>query len=87
MKQHTLLFRKETHTNMKNAYEIRLDVLNMAHGDLTFKFNEKLNLHRTYDANGTLIQPSEEIIDKLFPKVDDILKRAEELYTFVSEKN
>lgn len=71
---------------MKNAYEIRLDVLSMAHGDLMNKFHEKLNVHRTMDAVSKLTQPSEETIDRLFPKADDILKRAEELYTFVSEK-
>lgn len=71
---------------MKNAYEIRLDVLSMAHGDLVNKFQEKLNIHRSFDDNGKFIQPSEETIDKLFPKADDILKRAEELYAFVSEK-
>lgn len=71
---------------MKNAYEIRLDVLGMAHGDVMHKFQEKLNLHRSVDNDGKMIQPSEETIDKLFPKADDILKRAEELYSFVSEK-
>lgn len=71
---------------MKNAYEIRLDVLSMAHGDLLNKFQEKLNFYRSFDETGKPIQPSEEIIDKLFPKADDILKRAEELYSFVSEK-
>ena len=72
---------------MKNAYEIRLDVLSMAHSDLGCKFQEKLNFYRTFDENGSAIQPSEEIIDRLFPKTEDILKRAEELYAFVSEKN
>ena len=86
MKQHTLLFRKETHTNMKNAYEIRLDVLNLAHNDMSQKFCEKLNFYRTFDADGKPSQPSEEIIEKLFPKTEDILQRAEELYAFVSEK-
>jgi hypothetical protein len=71
---------------MKNAYEIRLDVLAMAHGDMAHKFNEKLNSYRTYSPNGLPINPSEEIVDQLFPKADDILKRAEELYAFVSEK-
>ena len=71
---------------MKNAYEIRLDVLRMAHGDLVNKFQEKLNIHRSVGADGNINHPSEEIIDKLFPKADDILKRAEELYSFVSEK-
>jgi len=72
---------------MKNAYEIRLDVLNMAHSDMSHMFSEKLNYYRTYDADGKPTQPSEEIIEKLFPKTKDILQRAEELYAFVSEKN
>ena len=67
----------------KNAYEIRLDVLQMAHGDMTQKFIEKLNNHRTYDPAGQMLNPSEEIIDRLFPKPADIIARAEELYKFV----
>lgn len=69
----------------KNAYEIRLDVLQMAHGDENMKFIEKMNVHRTYDSNGNMINPSEEIINSLFPKTDDIIKRAEELYAFVED--
>ncbi len=39
----------------KNAYEIRLDLLNIAHGDMTTRFYEKLNLlkeadNRAYDS-------------------------------------
>lgn len=71
----------------KNAYEIRLDVLSMAHGDMTCKFQEKLNFHRVIDDKGTLVQPSEETIEKLFPKTSDILARAEELYKFVEQTN
>lgn len=67
----------------KNAYEIRLDVLQMAHVDMNMKFIEKLNVHRTQDQNGCMINPSEEIIDGLFPKPADIIARAEELYKFV----
>lgn len=70
----------------KNAYEIRLDVLNMAHGDSMMKFQEKINFHRTVDEKGNLIQPSEETIDKLFPKSQDIIARAEELYKFVENQ-
>ena len=70
----------------KNAYEIRLDVLSMAHGDMYTKFQEKLNIHRGTNDNGTLIQPSEEVIEKLFPKTADIIARAEELYTFVEDR-
>lgn len=72
------------HTNhTKNAYEIRLDVLQMAHSDMNMKFIEKLNVHRTQDKNGFMINPSEQVIDGLFPKPADIIARAEELYKFV----
>lgn len=71
----------------KNAYEIRLDVLQMAHGDMTNKFIEKLNVHRTYDDRGVMINPPEETIEKLFPKPSDIIARAEELYKFVEQTN
>ena len=71
---------------MKNAYEIRLDVLQMAHSDTNMKFIEKLNIYRKVDANGNLVNPPEEVIDKLFPKPSDIIARAEELYSFVEDK-
>lgn len=71
----------------KNAYEIRLDVLSMAHSDENMKFSEKLNTYRAHDNKGNQIAPSPEVIDSLFPKPQDILKRAEELYTFVEDKN
>ena len=69
----------------KNAYEIRLDVLQMAHSDETMRFLEKLNVYRKTDANGTLINPPETVINELFPKTSDIVKRAEELYKFVED--
>lgn len=70
----------------KNAYEIRLDVLSMAHGDMGMKFMEKLNCYRVVDKNGNLVQPPEEVIEKLFPKTSDIIARAEELYKFVESQ-
>jgi len=71
-----------THHN-KNAYEIRLDVLQMAHGDENMRFIEKLNNHRTFDGKGNMTNPPEEVINSLFPKPADIIARAEELYKFV----
>lgn len=71
----------------KNAYEIRLDVLSMAHGDMQQKFVEKLNFYRNVDEKGAYINPSEEIIDKLYPKTADIIARAEELYKFVEDNS
>jgi hypothetical protein len=72
---------------MKNAYEIRLEVLQMAHSDLFHKFNEGMALIRYLaDKNNEYSEVTDKI-DSTFPKADDILKRAEELYAFVSEKN
>ena len=70
----------------KNAFEIRLDILQMAHSDENMRFLEKLNTCRSFDEKGTQISPSKEMIDILFPKTQDIIKRAEELYTFVEDK-
>lgn len=67
----------------KNAYEIRLDVLQMAHSDAQMKYLEKLNVSR--DTNGKV--QNTELIDDLFPNPSDIIKRAEELYTFVENNN
>jgi len=66
----------------KNAYEIRLDVLQMAHADAQMRYLEKLNTHR--DDNGRV--GNNKIVDDLFPNTTDIIKRAEELYTFVEDK-
>jgi arsenate reductase-like glutaredoxin family protein len=71
---------------MKNAFEIRLEILQMAHSDMNQMFQEKLQVYRTRDIKGNTINPSEEIIEKLFPKPLEIIKRAEELYTFVEDK-
>ena len=70
----------------KNAYEIRLDVLQMAHSDENMRFIEKLNNHRSYDTRGNMTNPPEEVINELYPKTSDILKRAEELYKFVEDR-
>lgn len=66
----------------KNAYEIRLDVLQMAHNDSQMRYLEQLNTFR--DNNGRL--NDNKIIDDIFPKTSDIIKRAEELYKFVEDK-
>ena len=74
-------------THNKNAYEIRLDVLQMAHSDMNMKFLEKLNTHRTHDSSGDLVSPTEELIEELFPKPADTIARAEELYKFIEGKS
>ncbi len=66
----------------KNAYEIRLDVLQMAHADAQMRYLEKLNTYR--DENGKITD--NKIIDEIFPNTNDIIERAEELYAFVEDK-
>ena len=66
----------------KNAYEIRLEILRMAHGDVFNKYHEKLSSYRcnadkkneVYDVN---------TCDSLYPCTKEILSRADELYRFV----
>ena len=65
---------------MKNAYEIRLDVLQMAHSDEYDKYHMKLETLR--NSRGML--EDAEAIEALTPKTSAILARAEELYKFVS---
>lgn len=66
----------------KNAYEIRLEVLQMAHSDEYNKYHHKLDTVR--NSHGMLDDAS--AIDALTPETSDIIARAEELYKFVSEK-
>jgi hypothetical protein len=68
----------------KNAYEIRLDVLTMAHNDVLSKYHQTLDVHRA-NADKSNQNLDASLIDSLYPKVSDILERAEELYTFVSQ--
>ena len=67
----------------KNAYEIRLDILRMAHSDAQMKYLEKLNTLR--DNTGKVTDHS--FIDSIFPNTNDIINRAEELYKFVEDKS
>ena len=66
----------------KNAFEIRLDILQMAHADAQMRYLEKLNTVR--DNTGKVTD--QKLVDELFPKTSDVIKRAEELYTFVEDK-
>ena len=65
----------------KNAYEIRLDILSMVHADANMRYLEKLNFHR--DQNGRVTDVR--IIEDLYPKPEEIIKRAIELYKFVED--
>lgn len=73
--------------NGKNAYEIRLEVLQLAHGDLFNNAAWKLDELRKGqpDANGLIFDRnvSEADIDRIMPTPEQIIKRADELYAFV----
>ena len=79
-----------THMNTqnKNAYEIRLEVLSIAHSDLMEIYHQKLHNAKMKmigePADGwTEEKIDENIITNLLPKPSDVIKRAKELYTFV----
>ena len=61
----------------KNAYEIRLEVLNIAHEDVVNMYHEKMNI---------LKNVTEKDIEKIYPTTDAIIKRAQRLYRFICEK-
>lgn len=67
---------------MKNAYEIRLEVLQMAHSDAWGQFHS-INNKRLEEKNLST-EEYEKIVAETFPKTQEIIQRAEELYTFVS---
>ena len=83
--RHNTLIYTQMNTN-KNAYEIRLDILSIAHSDLMNIFHEKLHnakLKQVGDTDYVEDKIDEKIISDLLPKSEDIIKRAKELYAFV----
>lgn len=66
----------------KNAYEIRLEILKMAHDDAIGKYNQKIDMHRN-NACRHKEDFDTALVESLFPASADIIARAEELYTFV----
>jgi len=85
--------------NNKNAYEIRLEVLSLAHSDSWNTYHEKLNVlreqdqramedyYRKRDANISTPLPmlsfTAAAIEAHIPSPADIKARAAELYSFV----
>jgi len=73
-------------TQNKNAYEIRLEVLSIAHNDLMEIYHQKLHnakIKMIGEDNWTEEKIDENIITNLLPKPADVIKRAKELYTFI----
>ena len=72
----------------KNAYEIRLDILSIAHGDLMTVFHEKLHNAKKRmvgDQDDSWLEDKidDRVISDLLPTSEEIIKRAKELYAFV----
>jgi hypothetical protein len=67
----------------KNAYEIRLDILRMAHEELIGNYHFKLNtLEQSARDQHTTLSLSK--IDELRPTSAEVIKKAKELYSFVN---
>ena len=69
----------------KNAYEIRLEILKMAHDDATGRYYQKLDMHRL-NADKHNMELNSTLVESLFPTSEEILVKAEELYKFVEGK-
>jgi hypothetical protein len=72
----------------KNAYEIRLNILSIAHGDLMTVFHEKLHNAKkkmvgNQDDSWVEDKIDDKVISDLLPTSAEIIKRAKELYAFV----
>ena len=69
----------------KNAYEIRLDILRLAHDDLMGQYHHKISaLQNNADKADT--QFDTQVITSLYPSTDEVIARAERLYKFVDTK-
>lgn len=66
----------------KNAYEIRLDILNTAHNTFMDRYYQKISALRD-EASISQTKFDEKLIDSLAPKTEDILAYANKLYQFV----
>ena len=88
MLQHTETHTKEKHmvSNNKNAYEIRTEILGMAQGFVMDKFhNERSNWESStsrHPETGQLLSTKDA---PEYPSSEDILREAENLYSFVEK--
>lgn len=79
---------KQTHKHTikmnKNAYEIRLELLQLAHGDVMSQWHEMLSCKKeSIYNNGQEVKDLTEL-DVSLPDTSKIIERAEQLYTFVN---
>jgi len=87
IRHNTLILHKHMNTN-KNAYEIRLNILSIAHSDLMEVFHEKLHNAKKRmvgDQDDSWVEDKidDRVISDLLPTSEEIIKRAKELYAFV----
>jgi len=66
----------------KNAYEIRLEILRMAHDDAFGQYHHKISVARE-DSQRFEKEFDSTLIERLLPTTESIIARAEELYAFV----
>lgn len=69
----------------KNAYEIRLEILKMAHDDAVGRYHHRIGVERE-NAERSATSFDSTLIESLFPSSQDVLTKAEELYKFVENK-
>lgn len=85
--QHPDITHMNTQNKTKNAYEIRLEVMSIAHNDLMEIYHQKLHNSKIKMIDGgngwTEEKIDDNIITDLLPTPADVIKRAKELYTFV----
>jgi len=75
---------------MSNPYQIRTDILAMAKDMLDKQYESQMKVAQTmFDVNKENMDLAQDAWSKYIPKmytVEEVQKKAEELYTFVSEK-
>jgi hypothetical protein len=73
-------------TMNKNAYEIRLELLQLAHGDIMTRYHEHLEAQRDSIPHDEKGNRDISKIDLTLPDTAEIIKRANELYSFIEGK-
>lgn len=67
----------------KNAYEIRLDILKLAHDELYSNYHLKVStLQQQSNINNTVLDLKD--LEVILPTNEEVLKKARELYKFVN---
>ena len=77
-------------TEMSNPYQIRTDILAMAKNMLDKQYDTQMKIAQTmFDANKENMDLAKEAWEKYIPKMytmEEVMEKANEMYSFVSEK-